>query len=158
MTLSELLESFEFSILFSTTTFLYAVTSFLHLLQKYVCDVYLSLTLLRCGIAFLNVGYVNVKHRIVLCLLSPFLIAVNVLACCPFPSNHDQGSPTVSNRVQQIYYLGDVGENFRFRKEQRCWFVAKVHSKWLNNAYFRLLQTKREPWLNDSHSINYCKF
>ena len=38
----------------------------------------------------------------------------------PFPSNYDQSSPTVSNRVQQIYYLGDVGENIQFRKEQRC--------------------------------------
>ena len=36
--------------------------------------------------------------------------------------------------------------------------MAKMHSKWLKNAYFRLMQTKRDPWLNDSLSIIYCKF
>ena len=48
------------------------------------------------------------------------MLAEQALRESPFPSNHDQCSPTVSNGVQQIYYLGDVGENFQFRKEQRC--------------------------------------
>ena len=48
------------------------------------------------------------------------VLAEQALGDSPFPSNHDQFSPTMSNRVQQIYNLGDVGENFRFRKEQRC--------------------------------------
>lgn len=53
------------------------------------------------------------KHDIPLYIISFHFIS-------PFPSNYDQCSPTESNRVQQIYYLGDVGENLQFRKEQRC--------------------------------------
>ena len=49
-----------------------------HFLQNHVRDVHLALSLLVCGIAFQDVGYGDVKHRVVLRLLPPFVVAVNV--------------------------------------------------------------------------------
>lgn len=50
----------------------------------------MALTLLGCGIAFQDVGNGDVKHRVVLCLLPPFVVAVNVREGCHFPAiqNH----------------------------------------------------------------------
>ena len=61
-----------------------------HFLQKHVRDVHLALALLWCGIAFQDVGYGDVKHRVVLRLLPPFVVAVNVWEDCHFTAfqNH----------------------------------------------------------------------
>ena len=61
-----------------------------HFLQKHVRDVHLALALLWCGIAFQDVGYGDVKHRVVLRLLPPFVVAVNVREDCHFTAfqNH----------------------------------------------------------------------
>lgn len=50
------------------------------------------LTLLGRGIAFKDVGYGNVKHRVVLRLLPPFIVAVNVRECCHFTAFQDHQS------------------------------------------------------------------
>ena len=63
-----------------------------HFLQKQVRDVQLALSLLWCGIAFQDVGYGNVKHWVVLCLLPPFVVAVNVRECCHFTAFQDHQS------------------------------------------------------------------
>ena len=63
-----------------------------HFLQKHVRDVHLALTLVGCGIAFQDVGYCDVKHRVVLRLLPPFVVAVNVRECCHFPAFQDHQS------------------------------------------------------------------
>lgn len=44
----------------------------------------MALSLVGCGIAFKDVGYGDVKHRVVLCLLPPFFVAVNVREGCHF--------------------------------------------------------------------------
>lgn len=49
----------------------------------------MALTLLGCGIAFKNVGYGDVKHRVVLRLLPPFVVAVNVREGCHFTAFQD---------------------------------------------------------------------
>lgn len=61
-----------------------------HFLQKHIRDVHLALSLLECGIAFKDVGYGDVKHRVVLCLLPSFVVAANVQEGCHFPAiqNH----------------------------------------------------------------------
>ena len=63
-----------------------------HFLQKHVRDVHLALSLVGCGIAFQDVGYGNVKHRVVLCLLPPFIVAVNVREGCHFTAFQDHQS------------------------------------------------------------------
>ena len=63
-----------------------------HFLQKYIRDVHLALSLLWCGIAFKDVGYGDVKHRVVLCLLPPFIVAVNVREGCHFTDFQDHQS------------------------------------------------------------------
>lgn len=52
----------------------------------------MALSLVGCGIAFQDVGYGDVKHRVVLCLLPPFFVAVNVWECCHFPAFQDHQS------------------------------------------------------------------
>ena len=52
----------------------------------------MALTLLGCGIAFQDVGYGDVKHRVVLCLLPPFVVAVNIWEGCHFPAFQDHQS------------------------------------------------------------------
>lgn len=52
----------------------------------------MALSLVGCGIAFQDVGYGDVKHRVVLCLLPPFVVAVNVRECCHFPAFQDHQS------------------------------------------------------------------
>lgn len=49
----------------------------------------MALTLLGCGIAFKDVGYGDVKHRVVLRLLPPFVVAVNVREDCHFTAFQD---------------------------------------------------------------------
>lgn len=49
----------------------------------------MALTLLGCGIAFQDVGYGDVKHRVVLRLLPPFIVAVNIWEGCHFPAFQD---------------------------------------------------------------------
>lgn len=63
-----------------------------HFLQKHVRDVHMALTLLRCGIAFQDVGYCDVKHRVVLRLLPPFVVAVNIREGCHFTAFQDHQS------------------------------------------------------------------
>ena len=63
-----------------------------YFLQKQVCDVHLALSLLWCGIAFKDVGYGDVKHRVVLRLLPPFVVAVNVREGCHFTAFQDHQS------------------------------------------------------------------
>lgn len=63
-----------------------------HFLQKHVRDVHLALSLLWCGIPFKDVGDADVKHRVVLCLLPPLIVAVNVRECCHFPAFQDHHS------------------------------------------------------------------
>lgn len=63
-----------------------------HFLQKHVRDVHLALSLLWCGIAFQDVGYGDVKHRVVLCLLPPFFITVNIWEGCHFTAFQDHQS------------------------------------------------------------------
>ena len=52
----------------------------------------MALSLVGCGIAFQDVGYGDVKHRVVLCLLPPFFVAVNIWECCHFPAFQDHQS------------------------------------------------------------------
>ena len=52
----------------------------------------MALSLVGCGIAFQDVGYGDVKHRVVLCLLPPFVVAVNVREGCHFPAFQDHQS------------------------------------------------------------------
>ena len=52
----------------------------------------MALTLLGCGIAFKDVGYGDVKHRVVLRLLPPFVVAVNVREGCHFTAFQDHQS------------------------------------------------------------------
>lgn len=68
-----------------------------YFLQKQVRDVHLALSLLWCGIAFKDVGYGDVKHRVVLCLRPPFIVAVNVREGCRFTSF--QGHQSVIERT-----------------------------------------------------------
>lgn len=87
MTLSQLLETFElFNPVFDKEVFHIELPLLQYFLQKQVCDVHLALSLPWCGIAFQDVGYGNVKHRVVLCLLPPFIVAVNVREGCRFTS------------------------------------------------------------------------
>lgn len=50
------------------------------------------LSLLVCGIAFQDVGYGDVKHRVVLRLLPPSVVAVNVREGCHFTAFQDHQS------------------------------------------------------------------
>lgn len=52
----------------------------------------MALTLLGCGIAFQDVGYCDVRHRVVLRLLPPFVVAVNVREGCHFTAFQDHQS------------------------------------------------------------------
>ena len=93
MTLSLLLEMFElFNTVFDKEIFHIELPLLQHFLQKHVRDVHLALSLLWCGIAFQDVGYGNVKHRVVLCLLPPFVAAVNVREGCHFTAFQDHQS------------------------------------------------------------------
>lgn len=93
MTLSLLLEMFElFNTVFDKEIFHIELPLLQHFLQKHVRDVHLALTLLGCGIAFQDVGYCDVKHRGVLCLLSPFFVAVNIWEGCHFTAFQDHQS------------------------------------------------------------------
>ena len=93
MTLSLLLEMFElFNTVFDKEIFHIELPLLQHFLQKHVRNVHLALSLLWCGIAFQDVGYGDVKHRVVLCLLPPFVVAVNVREGCHFPAFQDHQS------------------------------------------------------------------
>ena len=93
MTLSLLLEMFElFNTVFDKEIFHIELPLLQYFLQKQVCDVHLALSLLRCGTAFQDVGYGNIKHRVVLCLLPPFFVAVNVREGCHFTAFQDHQS------------------------------------------------------------------
>ena len=63
-----------------------------YFLQKHVRDVHLALSLLWCGIPFKDIGDADVKHRVVLCLLPPFIVAVNVREGCHFTAFQDHQS------------------------------------------------------------------
>lgn len=93
MTLSLLLEMFElFNTVFDKEIFHIELPLLQHFLQKHVRDVHLALSLVGCGIAFKDVGYGDVKHRVVLCLLSPFFVAVNIWEGCHFTAFQDHQS------------------------------------------------------------------
>ena len=93
MTLSLLLEMFElFNTVFDKEIFHIELPLLQYFLQKHVRDVHLALSLLWCGIAFQDVGYGNVKHRVVLCLLPPFVVAVNIREGCHFTAFQDHQS------------------------------------------------------------------
>ena len=93
MTLSLLLEMFElFNTVFDKEIFHIELPLLQCFLQKHVRDVHLALSLLWCGIAFQDVGCGDVKHRVVLCLLPPFVVAVNIREGCHFPAFQDHRS------------------------------------------------------------------
>ena len=77
---------------FLTKRFPYPSLLLQHFLQKQVRDVHLALSLLWCGIAFKDVGYGDVQHRVDLCLLPPFFVAVNIWECCHFMAFQDHQS------------------------------------------------------------------
>ena len=52
----------------------------------------MALSLLWCGIAFKDVGYGDAKHRVVLRLLPPFVVAINVREGCHFTAFQDHQS------------------------------------------------------------------
>ena len=87
MTLSLYLRCLSYSTPFLTKSF-----PLQHFLQKHVRDVHVALSLLWCGIAFKDVGYGDVKHRVVLCLLPPFVVAVNIWEGCHFTAFQDHQS------------------------------------------------------------------
>lgn len=93
MTLSLLLEMFElFNTVFDKEIFHIELPLLQHFLQKHVRDVHLALSLVGCGIAFKDVGYGDVQHRVVLCLLPPFVVAVNIWEGCHFTAFQDHQS------------------------------------------------------------------
>ena len=87
MTLSELLEMFElFNTVFDKEISIFLTPSAFHPEASLRCP------LLGCGIAFQDVGYGDVKHRVVLCLLPPFIVTVNIRECCHFTAFQEHQS------------------------------------------------------------------